>query len=155
MKIYFFIIIFVNLSCSTTKTYEELNHYGNIKGVKFISNYDGDTITVDIPSMHALIGSKISVRLYGIDAPEFGWRASNECEKIKGNEAKEFVYKTLKDAKNITLKEVQRDKYFRILAKVYADGTDLSQMLIEKGLAIPYFGGKKEEKNWCNSNKLK
>ena len=41
-----------------------------------------------------------------------------------------------------------RDKYFRINARVIADGQDLSEMLVVKGLAIPYDGGTKT-KDWC------
>jgi endonuclease YncB( thermonuclease family) len=38
---------------------------------------------------------------------------------------------------------MQRGKYFRIVADVYVDGSDLGQELIEKGLAKPYHGEKK------------
>ena len=39
-------------------------------------------------------------------------------------------------------------KYFRIVGRLVADGNDISKMLIEKQLAVPYGGGKKT-KDWC------
>jgi len=44
-------------------------------------------------------------------------------------------------------KEV-RGKYFRIVGRLIVDGQDLSDMLIQKQLAVPYHGGTKT-KDWC------
>lgn len=52
----------------------------------------------------------------------------------------------MEKAAHITLKETGRDKYFRIVARVVADGVDV---LLKEGLAVPYGGGKKI-KEWCN-----
>jgi micrococcal nuclease len=54
----------------------------------------------------------------------------------------------LTEAKQIELVDMRRDKYFRILAGIRADGQDLAQMLIKAGLAVPYDGGTKTAK-WC------
>ena len=121
--------------------------YGDIPNVKFIGNYDGDTIKVDIPGFHALFGAGITVRLYGVDAPEL--KSRNKCERQKALEAKKLVYGILMNAKVLDLKQTRRDKYFRILARVYADGVDVSQKLIEKKLAYPYFGCTKDNFDWC------
>lgn len=40
---------------------------------------------------------------------------------------------------------MKRGKYFRIVAEVRVDGQNLGQLLIEKGLAKPYDGGKKQK----------
>ena len=55
---------------------------------------------------------------------------------------------TLEQAHSITLKNVERGKYFRIVATVEADGQDVSDLLIQEGLAVPYDGGTKV-KDWC------
>ncbi len=55
---------------------------------------------------------------------------------------------TAAQAHSITLKNVERGKYFRIVATVEADGQDVSDLLIQEGLAVPYEGGTKG-KNWC------
>ena len=44
-------------------------------------------------------------------------------------------------------KEV-RGKYFRIVGRLMADGVDISDLLIERQLAVLYDGGTKT-KDWC------
>jgi len=44
-------------------------------------------------------------------------------------------------------KEV-RGKYFRIVGRLLADGLDISDLLIERQLAVLYDGGTKV-KDWC------
>lgn len=115
--------------------------------VKFIKNYDADTITVDIPGVHPLIGDNISVRVSGIDAPEI--KGSQPCEKEASRNAKRLVENVLKNARRIDLVNVQKDKYFRILADVLVDGRDLKQVLLKNNLAYQYNGGTKEARSWC------
>ena len=62
--------------------------------------------------------------------------------------AKEMVADILKDAEQITLKNMERGKYFRIAADVLVDGEDLGDILVDAGVAIRYDGGKKNNK-WC------
>jgi len=52
-------------------------------------------------------------------------------------------------AKVVELRNLQRGKYFRIVADVYADGINVGDQLINEGLAVPYDGGRKT-KDWCN-----
>ena len=59
-----------------------------------------------------------------------------------------MVADILKDAEQITLKNMERGKYFRIAADVYVDGENLGDLLIEAGMAIRYNGGKKTHR-WC------
>ena len=47
-----------------------LNTDTSFQCVKYISNYDGDTVTVNIDNVPALFGSHIPVRVRGIDTPE-------------------------------------------------------------------------------------
>lgn len=44
----------------------------------------------------------------------------------------------------MTLRNLRRDKYFRLLADVEADSGDIASALIERGLAKPYEGGRKQ-----------
>ncbi len=44
--------------------------------------------------------------------------------------------------------DAERGKYFRIVARVQADGKDIGQSLIDRGMAVEYDGGKKT-KEWC------
>lgn len=115
--------------------------------VKYLSNYDGDTIRFDIPSIHPLLGKKIAIRVNGVDTPEK--RTKNLCEKQKARSAQKLVASIMKDSKRIDLKNIKRGKYFRIVADVIVDGRDLGAMLIKNKLAYPYFGKTKKKINWC------
>ncbi|NUN05875.1 MAG: thermonuclease family protein [Bdellovibrio sp.] len=117
--------------------------------VEVLKNYDGDTLTVNIPNVPALIGKKISVRVHGIDTPEV--KTKNQCEKEAGRMARNLVTSTLKNAKSIELHNVQRDKYFRILADVMVDGRSLKDVLLKNNLAYAYDGGTKQHPDWCKS----
>ena len=55
--------------------------------------------------------------------------------------------RTIRQAQQIDLVDVERDKYLRVVAKVNVDGRDLSQLL-EEGHAVIYDGGTKS-KDWC------
>lgn len=115
--------------------------------VEFERNYDGDTVTFNIPNVHPLFGKDISVRLLGIDTAEI--KGKNDCEKTAARTTQRLVESLLKNAKQIDLENVQRDKYFRILADVKVDGKSVSQLLIKNGLAVAYDGGTKKKINWC------
>jgi endonuclease YncB( thermonuclease family) len=136
-------LVFV-YSVTYTKTTKD-NVY-SFKHVKYIKNYDGDTITVDLPGHHPLFGKNISIRVAGIDTPEI--KGKTECEKDKAKQARDLVKKYLKSSK-ITLKNCIRGKYFRIVADVYVNKELLSKKLIDAKLAIPYDGGTKTKHDWC------
>lgn len=115
--------------------------------VKLVKNYDADTITFRLPNTTEFF-STMSVRVYGLDTPEI--RGKTDCEKELAKSAKEFVKSELEKAKVISLKNVQGDKYFRLLANVEYDGKDLTKELLSRGLAYEYFGDKKQERTWCD-----
>ena len=74
----------------------------------------------------------------GIDTPES--RTSDKFEKSLGLEAKEYLKKHLKDAKDILIKTELPDsseKYGRILGWVYVDGAtkSINEIMIEDGYA--------------------
>ena len=79
-----------------------------------------------------------------IDAPAVRTRCKEE--KKKGIEARDMLAERLRHAKAIDLREVERGKYFRLVAEVIADGENLSVWMLESGLALPYDGGKRERK---------
>lgn len=115
--------------------------------VKYLKNYDGDTITFDIPGVHALLGDKISVRVAHLDTPEV--KGKLPCEKAAARTAQRLIENLLKNARRIDLVNVARDKYFRILADVQADGVDLKDTLLKNNLAYAYEGGTKRKTDWC------
>ena len=57
------------------------------------------------------------------------------------SQAKEELEKLLLNSKNITLYNLGRDKYFRLLASVKVGNIDVAEYLIKKGLTKSYNGG--------------
>ena len=63
-------------------------------------------------------------------------------------QARNLARRMLEQARRIDLLDAERGKYFRILARVVADGKDIGQTLIDRRLAVEYDGGTKT-KDWC------
>lgn len=141
-----FLLIFLNLPIFAN---ENCNHDATtFRCVKYIRNYDADTITFDIPNVHPLIGNKISVRVRHIDTPEI--KGKLPCEKDAARTAKKLIENQLRNAQRVDLENVDKDKYFRILADVIVDGRSLKETLFKNNLAYKYEGGTKQKINWCN-----
>ena len=119
--------------------------YGSLQIDGIVSNYDGDTFTVNIPQWPAIIGDKIEIRVAGIDTPEIHGHCANEIAMAK--KAKGIAATFLKTGRPVVLGNMRRDKYFRIVADVSAEGVNLADVLIKAGVAVPYDGGTK--KPWC------
>lgn len=134
-KIFIFFIFFCNLL--QAKEYKDI-----ITDFEVVKVRDGDTFVINISNIPDVFGSEIAVRIRGIDTPE----KNDSRENIKkiALEAHRELEKLLLSAKNIELYDLGRDKYFRLLASVKADGVDVGQYLIRKGLAKKYNGGKKQ-----------
>ncbi len=98
--------------------------------------------------MQPLFGEKISVRIAGIDTPEIKGKCLKETTLAM--QARNLVRRMLGQARRIDLLDTERGKYFRIVATVLADGTDIGQTLIDRGMAVEYDGGKKT-KEWCGT----
>jgi micrococcal nuclease len=120
--------------------------YGTAIVSKVISVYDGDTFRVDIDSLPPIVGKNIPIRLNGIDTPEI--RGKCQYEKDLALKARDFVRNKLANAKEIKLNNLQRGKYFRVVADVMVDGVSLEQELLDKEFAYTYTGGKKS--SWCD-----
>lgn len=135
------------LNSYATQTDACLHDAQNFRCVKFIKNYDSDTVTVDIPDVHPFLGHKAGVRVKGIDTPEM--RTKNKCEKDVARIAQRLTENLLKNAKRIDLANIEKEKYGRILADVIYDGQNLKDILLKNGVAIPYDGGTKAKTDWC------
>ncbi len=144
----FLMALVIATAKANTTLHDDCSHKSDsLQCVQYIRNYDADTITVNVPGLHPLLGEKISIRVSGIDTPEI--RTKNKCEKEKAKIAKLWVKKVLSNAKRIDLHNIQRGKYFRIVADVYIDGVNLTEILLDKGMGYPYDGGTKKKVNWC------
>lgn len=122
-------------------------NYGSVLVSEVTSIYDADTFRVNIKDWSPIAGERIPVRVNGVDAPEI--RGKCDAEKKGAQLAKQFTVSKLRSASTIELRNMQRGKYFRIIADVYIDGKNLSELLINAKLARPYDGGKR--KGWCDN----
>ena len=119
--------------------------YGTVTVSKVISVYDGDTFRVNIDSLPPIVGKNIPIRVNGVDTPEI--RGKCQYEKDLAFKARDFVRAKLANAKEIKLTNLQRGKYFRVVANVVVDGVSLERELLDNELAYEYSGGKKL--SWC------
>jgi micrococcal nuclease len=117
--------------------------YGDCVVLSVIEVHDGDTFKANLADMPPLVGDSVLVRIAGIDAPEINGRS--EYERNLAQKAKLYAENRLKNAKVIILKNMRRDKYFRILADVYVDKWNLGKEMIRVGLAVEYDGGTKHK----------
>ena len=124
----------------------QLDPSDHFASVVYHTCYDGDTCMMSIPGLPELFGDHILVRLAGIDAPEM--KGQCDREKHLARQARDLVRTVLSHAERISLDHPSRDKYFRIDARVIADGQDVGTLLLERGLAVPYNGGTKMAR-WC------
>jgi len=108
---------------------------------KVIKVYDGDTITIaaKLPYPQSPL-YRIQVRLNGIDTPEI--KGGGKKEKDLAKMARDILYAKIMN-KIVYLKNMNSEKYGRVLADVYLDTVCINDWLIEQGLAIPYAGGTK------------
>lgn len=110
---------------------------------------DGDTVRA---SAQIWIGQTItiSVRLRGIDAPEIGSHAHCAFERDKADEAKAYLA-SLIEGRTVHLSDIANDRYGgRVDARIgLDDGSDVSALMLKKGLAMSYDGGHK--RLWCSS----
>ena len=117
---------------------------------KVIKVYDGDTITIasKLPYKTSPV-YRFKVRFRGIDTPEIKARTENEKYAAinSRNALSEKIFGHM-----IQLKNIDVDKYGRILADIYLGNQHINQWLLDSKYAIPYDGGTKKEWNFTPIN---
>lgn len=110
---------------------------------------DGDTVDIDIELGFDVVLTGQRVRIMGIDTPES--RTSDKVEKVFGLAAKNRL-KELLGPTAVLKTQIEKDgddakgKFGRILADFVApDGRMVTEIMIEEGHAVPYFGGSKDD----------
>ena len=104
---------------------------------------DGDTVDVIIDCGFSIF-HKARVRMYGIDTPES--RTRYKDEKARGLMSKDFLSNMLKKGDVIIkTKKDKKGKFGRILGELHVGDTNINQSLIDKFLAVEYYGQSKEE----------
>lgn len=133
--------------------------------VTVIKVVDGDTVDVDIDLGFGITLKDERVRIMGIDTPES--RTRDKVEDLFGEAAKARLKELLESGgKLITTEnkkgEDMKGKFGRILGDFYVERWEgkkerVTDILVEEGHAVAYFGGSKEEiqmKHMANREKL-
>ena len=118
---------------------------------------DGDTVDIDIDLGFGVMLKDERVRIMGIDTPES--RTRDLTEKKFGLAAKDRLKQLLGKKSILKCKEYDsKGKFGRILGDFTTnDGRMVTDVLVEEGHAVAYFGGSKEEiqaKHLVNREKL-
>ena len=117
--------------------------------VKVLKVVDGDTVDVDIELGFGVVLADERVRIMGIDTPES--RTSDEVEKLFGKAAKHRLEELLGETAILRTQinkngEDMKGKFGRILGDFVApDGRMITEIMIEEGHCVPYFGGSKDD----------
>lgn len=105
---------------------------------KVVQVYDGDTFTIATYVFGEIY--RFNVRLYGIDTPEI--RTKDIKMKTRAIQARDALRELIMN-KIVELKNVEYEKYGRLMAHVYVNGINVNEWMIQNGHGIVYTGGKK------------
>ena len=129
---------------------------------KILRVVDGDTVDIDIDLGFGMWMHKERVRMMGIDTPES--RTRDKVEKAFGLASKDRLKELLPIGSMSILKteidrsgEDKKGKFGRILGDFFIEDKRATDILIEEGHAVAYFGGSKDEiemKHMANREKL-
>ncbi len=103
---------------------------------------DGDTVRLSCPD-----GTGGSARLMGFDTPET-FRPRCAAEEALGRKATAYLRRRIAAATSIRAIGGGRDKYDRLLIRLFIDGEDLASDMVARGLAVRYSGGRRID--WCS-----
>lgn len=110
---------------------------------------DGDTVAFEATFLPAPLKPELSIRVYGVDTPEKGFRAGCPSEAARGEAATAFTKAQINASTHRQIVLIDWDKYGgRVLGDILLDGQSLRTLLIQNGFAREYYGEAKS--SWCN-----
>jgi len=104
--------------------------YPDVTVSRLLRVIDGDTFACDIDEHSAIAGKNISIRIRGIDTPEL--KSKDTEERKSAVLEQQRLSGLLRNARVIELRNIDRDKYFRIDADVRLDGEPLLPKLNQR-----------------------
>ena len=96
---------------------------GTLEG-KVVRISDGDTVTIETDN-----GTRVKIRLNGIDAPESGQEF--------GKESRAKIVELI-DGKDVSVKTHSHDRYNRVLGEIFLDGRNINLTMVQEGCAWHY-----------------
>jgi len=142
------------------KSGKRMSEMGMCYNMLILKVVDGDTVYGYIDTSDPMIAVRAKLRLSGIDAPERKGRAKCVAEAQKGDAARDYLTEMLSTAigKRSRLLaracHVRRGKYAsrrlgRLEVRLRNGWVNMNDLLLAKGHAIPYQGGRRG-RTWCN-----
>ena len=109
---------------------------------------DGDTVAFQANWLPDPLKKELSIRVFGVDTPEKGFRAKCPSEDARGQAATAFTKSVINKSQKRQVILMDWDKYGgRVLGDILLDGVSLRQQLIANGFAREYYGEAKQ--SWC------
>jgi endonuclease YncB( thermonuclease family) len=109
---------------------------------------DGDTVAFEANWLPEPLKKELSIRVFGVDTPEKGFRAKCASEDARGQAASAFTKQMINQSQKRQVVLMDWDKYGgRVLGDVLLNGQSLRIMLIQNGYAREYYGEAKT--SWC------
>jgi len=137
------------LSLLTTTSFAQKQKEGVLYDAIITRVIDGDTVAFRADFLPDPLKKELSIRVFGVDTPEKGFRANCSSEEERGQAASAFTKAQINAAKRRQIVLMDWDKYGgRVLGDVVLDGMSLRAMLIQNGYAREYYGEAKQ--SWCN-----
>lgn len=110
---------------------------------------DGDTVVFEASFLPKPLNQKLSLRIYGIDAPELGWRANCKNEEKLAKKSKNFVQEKINQGNQILVLIKEWDSFGRVVGDIIIDGKSLRQKLIKKDYINNL--NSNESPTWCQN----
>jgi len=142
-------IITIALMAISTIAFAQKQTPMNVYDFPITRVIDGDTVAFQAPFLPPPLKQELSIRVFGVDTPEKGFRAKCPQEDQRGQAATAFTKNALSKAQKRQVAIADWDKYGgRVLGDILLDGQSLRMMLIQNGFAREYYGEAKT--SWCN-----
>ena len=144
------LICFSLIASMTASVYAQEKHRAGVTYDAIITRViDGDTVAFKADWLPAPLKPELSIRVYGVDTPEKGFRAKCKEEAKLGLDATDFTKAAIRSSKSQKIVLIDWDKYGgRVLGDIILDGKSLRKMLIDGGYAREYYGAAKQ--SWCS-----
>lgn len=108
---------------------------GTLEG-RVVRISDGDTVTIETDN-----GTRVKIRLNGIDAPE--------SRQEFGNEARAKITELIA-GKVVTVKTHSHDRYNRVIGEIFLDGRNINRAMVQEGCAWHYVKYAPKDKDLAN-----
>ena len=143
------LLVFLAVALLPSSAIAQKTPQGVTYDVEVLRVIDGDTIAFKATFLPAPLKQELSIRVYGVDTPEKGFRAKCPSEDQRGQAATAFTKNLVTTATKRQIILYDWDKYGgRVLGDIVLDGYSLRALLIKNGYAREYYGEAKQ--SWCN-----